>query len=370
MDEWTDRQDAVRTSGHGPDDGTAPADEVPGPAAARSGRRPARDRAELAFFTDEGVPARLLAAYWGDLPPGQQRHGLRTRPMTLGEDWRVMQYRLAHTVRGDHRARDRLEAEVGVGLAVRRAFGDAPYHQLFARLGGYHLDVREPFVFYEPARGRPLAVLAGRATVKEQERIRSELVLAVRLLEAVGVVHRGLTPHSVRWDGRHVRLPEPCLATRAGHPREALGEAPWASPEQRAGHGTADPRDDLWSVAQMMYHLVTGREGEPDGAPRDLARLPSLGVLAGAFAPRARERGHPVEVLRMLNRQDPLQGRPLPADPLEPGRRVFDEELARKRAELGLGGDRETEPETGGRGPGRGLRALFGTGRTGTGGRR
>ncbi|KUJ37441.1 MULTISPECIES: serine/threonine-protein kinase [Streptomyces] len=358
MNEWGERPEAVRTSGHAPQDG-----------AARNGGRPARDRVELAFFTDEGTPARLPAVCWDELPAGQQRHPLRARPMTLGEDWRVMQYRLAHTARGDHRARDRLEAEVGVGLAVRRAFGDAPYHQLFARFGGYHLDVREPFVFYEPARGRPLAALAGRATVKEQERIRSELVLAVRLLEAVDVVHRGLTPHTVRWDGRHVRLPEPCLATRAGHPREALGEAPWAAPEQRAGHGTADPRDDLWSVAQVMYHLVTGREGDPDGPPRDLARLPALGVLSGAFAPTARERDHPAEVLRMLNRQDPLQGRPLPADPLDPGRRAFDDELARKRAALGLDGDpvAETGP---GRTPGRGLRALFGAGRTGMGGRR
>lgn len=118
-----------------------------------------------------------------------------------------------------------------------------------------------------------------------------------------------------------------------------------------------------------MYHLVTGREGDPDGPPRDLARLPALGVLSGAFAPTARERDHPAEVLRMLNRQDPLQGRPLPADPLDPGRRAFDDELARKRAALGLDGDpvAETGP---GRTPGRGLRALFGAGRTGMGGRR
>ncbi|MFH8410811.1 hypothetical protein ACH4FX_39470 [Streptomyces sp. NPDC018019] len=369
MNEWADRQDPVRTPDAAPDGRAAPGAGAPGPAGPRSADRPPRERVELAFFTDEGTPARLSAACWGEVPAGPQRHPLRARPLTLGEDWRVMQYRLAHTARGDHRARDRLEAEVGVGLAVRRAFGDAPYHQLFARLGGYHLDVREPFVFYEPARGRPLAALAGRATVKEQERIRSELVLAVRLLEAVDVVHRGLTPHTVRWDGRHVRLPEPCLATRAGHPREALGEAPWAAPEQRAGRGTADPRDDLWSVAQVMYHLVTGREGDPDGPPRDLPRLPALGVLSTAFAPTAQERGHPVEVLRMLNRQDPLQSRPLPADPLEPGRRAFEEELARKRSRLGLDGDHAAEDGPG-RAPGRGLRALFGAGRTGTGGRR
>lgn len=364
MDEWADRRDTVRTPGRAPEDGGAREE------GARNGGRPARDRTELAFFTDEGTPARLPAVCRDDLPAGPQRHLLLARPVTLGEDWRVVQYRLAHTARGDHRARDRLEAEVGVGLAVRRAFGDAPYHRLFARLGGYHLDVREPFVFYEPARGRPLAALAGRATVREQERIRSELVLAVRLLEAIGVVHRGLTPHTVRWDGRHVRMPEPCLATRAGHPREALGEAPWAAPEQRAGRGTADPRDDLWSVAQVMYHLVTGREGDPDGPPRDLVRLPALGVLAGAYAATAGERGHPVEVLRMLNRQDPLQGRPLPADPLEPGRRAFDEELARKRTELGLDDDTTAEPGAARTPPARGLRTLFGAGRPGTGGRR
>ncbi|WP_144382071.1 hypothetical protein [Streptomyces sp. SAJ15] len=300
-----------------------------------------REPEELVFCTDEGTAVRMAAWPRGEEPaPG--REPLRGRRLTLGTGWDVVQYRLSASARTDHRARDRLEAEIAVGLAVRRAYGDAPYRRLFARLEGYHLDVAEPFVFYRhhgARRGTPLATLCGRLPVRAHQQIARELVLAVRLLAALGVVHRGLTPHAVLWDGHHVRLPEPYAATRTGRPREGLPQtAPWVCPEQRAGRGEAEPRDDVWSVAQVMYHLLTGASGDPDGPPRDLARLPALEVLADAFAPRAVDRPHPEDLLRSLGQRDPLRDRPLPPDPLDAGRQMFDAELARKRAELGIHG--------------------------------
>lgn len=101
-------------------------------------------------------------------------------------------------------------------------------------------------------------------------------MLAVRLLEATGLVHRAIGPDTVHWDGRHVRLAEPYAALRAGEPREAYGAAPWASPEQRRGTGAADPRDDLWSVAQLVYFLAAGR---PTGAR---ARPPTWRTSGGS----------------------------------------------------------------------------------------
>ncbi|WP_344324113.1 hypothetical protein [Streptomyces macrosporus] len=290
---------------------------------------------ELAFFTDDGAHQRLTVSHREEVP-APDREPLRAGRLVLGTGWKVVQYRLPREARDDHRARDRLEREVGAGLAVSRAYRGAPYARLFPRLAGYHLDTEEPFVFYRSSRGTPLAGLAGRVDVRDQRTIMGDLVLAVRLLEAVGIVHRGITPHGVLWDGERVRLPEPYTATRAGLPREPLGAAPWAGPEQREGRGEADPRDDLWSVAQVMYHLLTGRPGSASGPHRDLAGRPALAVLADAFAPRAADRPRPAEVLRMLNRPDPLEERPLPPDPLEADRRAFDDELARKRRALGL----------------------------------
>ncbi|MCP9943873.1 hypothetical protein LUX12_02170 [Streptomyces somaliensis] len=159
-------------------------------------------------------------------------------------------------------------------------------------------------------------------------------------------MYRAIGPDTVRWDGRHVRLAEPYAALRAGAPREAYGAAPWASPEQRRGTGAADPRDDLWSVAQLVYFLVAGRPGQGTGPPADLADFRGLAALdrSGAFAPLAAGRPAPAELMRLLNVPDPLAR--AADDPGPPGDGTgYDARIARKRADLGLDRPPPEEPE-------------------------
>ena len=105
---------------------------------------------------------------------------------------------------------------------------------------------------------------------------------------------------------------------------------PYAPPEQRAGAGPADHRDDLWSVGQMAYSLLTGNPSRYDGPPPDLAARPVLArPLGGVFAPRAQDRPDVETALAAVGlRQSAALSA---ADPLEPGRRAFAEQLAAKR---------------------------------------
>ncbi|MCP9986010.1 hypothetical protein LUX01_04095 [Streptomyces sudanensis] len=306
---------------------------------------------ELAFLTHEGDPVRFSARFGADRePPG--RPGRLARTVTLGADWTVLQYRVAP---GDARAHAALEREAAAAVALERRYGRERFGELFTRVVGHDLDAPEPFVLYRIADGEPLASHGGALGVGERQRVATQLVLAVRLLEATGLVHRAIGPDTVHWDGRHVRLAEPYAALRAGEPREAYGAAPWASPEQRRGTGAADPRDDLWSVAQLVYFLAAGRPDRGAGPPADLADFRGLAAFdrGGAFAPLAAGRPAPAELMRLLNVPDPLArsaggSSAPPADdsaPVTAGPTGYDDRIARKRADLGLDRPPPEDPE-------------------------
>ncbi|UUS33433.1 hypothetical protein NRO40_23225 [Streptomyces changanensis] len=301
---------------------------------------PAHTDEELSFLTHQGNLVRFAARFGPDEEvPG--RPGRVTRTVTLGLDWTVRQYRVAP---GDPHAHAALEREAAAAVALERRYGPERFGEVFTRVVGYSLDAPEPFVLYRIAGGEPLAAYGGALGVEEQQQVLAQLVLAVRLLEEAGLVHRAVGPDSVRWDGRHVRLAEPHAALRAGEPREAYGTAPWASPEQRHGTGTADPRDDLWSVAQVGYFLAAGRPDRGGGPPADLAGFRGLAALdhGGAFAPQAAGRPAPAELMRLLNVPDPLALTAGGPDPLVRGRAEYDAQIARKRSHLGL--DRPPRP--------------------------
>ncbi|KQX55400.1 hypothetical protein ASE09_28800 [Streptomyces sp. Root66D1] len=249
----------------------------------------------------------------------------------------VHQYRLASSAQGDPRAFGLLEREVSAAVALERRYGGARFGAVLTRVVGFDLTAAEPFVLYRPPGGRPLTDWAGRLSAEHQEAVVGQLAMAVRLLGDVDLVHRAITPDTVRWDGTRVRIREPYAALRAGEPRDPFGVAPWASPEQRAGRGAADPRDDLWSVAEIAYLLLSGRPDRGEGPPGDLADYRRLAALehSGLFSPRAAERPHPAELLRLLHVPDPLAGGLGPADPLDRWRAEYDHQVARKRALTG-----------------------------------
>ncbi|MGW8375255.1 hypothetical protein [Streptomyces sp. ODS28] len=323
-------------------------------------------RDELEFFTPRGEVIRLAAEF------GQDRHvpgrePVSARYVAMGEGWRVLQYRLPLPARKDHRARDALEREARAALAIERAYGSEVYADVFTRLVGHNLDASEPFLLYAaaPATGtEPLARHTGRLSVEQLRAVMGQLTLAVHLLSNIGFVHRALTPDTVLWDGKKVRVGEPHAAVHTGAPREAFGQAPWAAPEQRRGTGAADSRDDVWSVAQVTYHLLAGRPGDGAGPPSDLDGYRQLAAFrdSGAFAAGAEGRSHAIDVLRLLNRSDPLGGVSRPADPLDAGREEFDRLLAAKRRDLGHGPEGGQDGEDG--------RTEAGDGREGAGERR
>ncbi|MFJ2937216.1 hypothetical protein ACIO8G_31180 [Streptomyces sp. NPDC087219] len=290
---------------------------------------------ELEFLTPREALSRFVVRYGEDhRPPG--RPGFLARRADLGSGGvPVVQYRLASSAQGDPQAYGLLEREVAASVAIERRYGGDKFVGILTRIVGFDLTAAEPFVLYRPPSGRPLSDWAGRLGAEDQERITGQLAMAVRLLGDLGLVHRAITPENVRWDGARVRLCEPYASLRAGEAREPFGAAPWASPEQRAGRGTVDPRDDLWSVAELAYYLLSGRPDRGEGPPADLADYRRLAALqhSGLFSPIAAERPHPAELLRLLYVPDPLAAAGADAaDVLEPFRAQYDAQLARKHA--------------------------------------
>lgn len=234
----------------------------------------------------------------------------------------------------DPRLYSRLENEVRVGLLLHRRFGGPGYPAELARLVGYDVDGGEPFALFERFAGPFAADVAGRLLLDEQRLFQTSLLRAVRTLEQVAVVHRGITPYSVRWDGHRAQLTDFEVAAPAFRARRAEGTRPWASPQQRMGGGGTCARDDVWSAGMVIYHVAVGL-----ASPAALDRDPDLGLveprtrelLAGVFAQKAVHRPHPVDLLGRLSVQDPLPPPPeVPDRGFREGGHRFDELMRQK----------------------------------------
>jgi serine/threonine protein kinase len=287
------------------------------------------------------------------------------RPVRFEDGWQGFQVRLPAEAAADRTAYTLLEAEITAALALHRAYAGTRFGRLFPTPVGHDMNTPAPFILYAVPRGRPLSGPTERVSLGDQRVVERDLVLAVRLMEEVGLVHRGIVPGAVRWDAHGVQVWDLGSVVRAGRPRVPYGVPPFASPEQRAGVGAADPRDALWSVAQVMHQLVTGRPGSPDGPPPDLTAHRSIAdTLGPLFARRAQDRPVPDALLRSLVPEVAAEvaGVLLP-DPLEQFRREFDDTRRRKHATLApsppVHGPRL--PDAGRTGDGRGFDAGSGT---------
>ncbi|MEH0582136.1 hypothetical protein QBA54_48690 [Streptomyces sp. B21-108] len=290
---------------------------------------------ELSMISPQGALRRVEARFGPDLPR-MVRPPAVGRRVQFGDDWSGLQVRLPEAELANETAQSTIEAETAAVLTVHRAYSGTRYSGLFPVPIGYDINATEPFIVYAAPRGRSVAALAQGVSTSQQRVIERDLVLAVRLMEAVGLVHQGLVPAAVRWDDHGIQLWDFGSVTHLGRPRRPFGIPPYASPEQRHGEGLTDARDALWSVGQVMHQLVTGRPGHPDGPSSDLPAHPSLAqTLAPVFAPRAADRPQPGALLQLLM---PGAGSDFPAaaqpDPLDPYRRDFDAAMRRKRASL------------------------------------
>jgi hypothetical protein len=288
------------------------------------------DAGTLDFVTPAGRTVSYQAKFGPDTAvPGS---GFVTRSVVLGQGWTLDQRRLKGTAAGAA-ARDLLDTEIGAGVVLARRYGEAGYPDGLPRLAGFGIDGEEPFVLYEPVPGRAASEEAGRLGVGQLNHFGRSLFRALRLLSAAGLVHRGISPRSVLWDGSVARLADLSTVGFAGQARRRVGVAPWASAEQCLGQGIVDPRDDVWSAAKLVVYMSTGPDGHlgstliSRGAPLDpnLARL-----LEGALNDRAAGRPEALDLLRRSRGTDPLGEAGLEPDPLQEGRRAIDALLGRK----------------------------------------
>ncbi|MFB6889323.1 hypothetical protein ACFCX4_08420 [Kitasatospora sp. NPDC056327] len=311
--------------------GSGPPPRGPGDPGRRKG-------VDLPYLTPAGR-RRHATARFGPDPAGPARGVPRMRNTLLDGGVRCVQVRAAASDESGvtEAARDALDTEAAAALRLHRTFGDTEAARLFPVVIGYDLDVAEPFVLYRPPRGNPAERLHGLAGVQLRT-IERDLVDAAALLAGLGLVHQGVTPSTVRWDGRSVQLWGLDAVVHTGRPRTPRGPAPYASPELRAGTGHSDPRDALWSTAQVMYRLVTGRTGDPDREPADLTDHRSLAhTMRSSFAVRAVDRPTPAALLGLLSpERGPAGGGALDGDGLAPHRAAFDHAVSLKRA---AGGD-------------------------------
>ncbi|MFD0579412.1 TRAFAC clade GTPase domain-containing protein [Dactylosporangium darangshiense] len=176
--------------------------------------------------------------------------------------------------------------------------------------------------------GVPLSGQLTRLLNEDIDQVLVDVLTALARLAAVGVTHRAVGPDVIFWDGHHAHLAGLGLAALTGEPREPVGKAPWSSPEQRAGEGVIDPRDDVWSTAVLLGRMISG---VPDDHPRPAHLGHRYGALLGdMLEPLAARRPTAVEVLARLSVRAPI-GDPVEGDGgLAAARRRFDDLMAAK----------------------------------------
>ncbi|MFE0255389.1 hypothetical protein [Streptomyces sp. NPDC059010] len=255
------------------------------------------------------------------------------RKAVLDDDGQqCVQVRLSARDSANPAARALLDIEAGTTLQLNQALGDTDYAPLFPRIIGYELDAAEPFLLYDPPRGTAVTRIQVMGAA-DQGVFTRDLMLALCLLERRGLLPRGVSPATVRWDGARVQLWGLESVTGIGRPRRPWGAAPFCPPEQRDGEGLADPRDAVWSAAQLLYRLATGRLGPADRPPPDLGEHRMLDqMVRDAFAPRAADRPTPAQVLDLMAPGTARRVRlAVPPDETRPHHDAFEEALQLKR---------------------------------------
>jgi hypothetical protein len=220
------------------------------------------------------------------------RNGFRERRGVLvhGGGERVVQ-RIAYT---DQARRELGHAVRNADLLVRR-LGVTRYPPELSRVIGHRPDGRAPFLV-ATRRGRPLSELRDELPLPPGELWTAVdgIIAVLTQLNELRLVHRDLRPETLLWDGKSVQLADFGLALHDGEERgAAVGTDPWRSPEQAAGLGKADCRDDVYSAGAVIFHLATGEDATATPDMRGRVRLldSSLrNLLDGVFTDAARHR--------------------------------------------------------------------------------
>ena len=131
-----------------------------------------------------------------------------------------------------------------------------------------------PYIVMELLVGESLGawlVRSGRLTLRQTAKVISQIASVLEEAHAMGVVHRDIKPDNAYltdagYDAfvkvldfgiaKDTRLPAPSEVTSTG---AIVGTPEYMSPEQLLTTSGVDHRSDLWSLAVLAYHMLTGR---------------------------------------------------------------------------------------------------------------
>jgi TolB-like protein len=102
--------------------------------------------------------------------------------------------------------------------------------------------------------------------LEEALRIAAEVADALAYAHDRGVIHRDIKPENVLLEGGHAMVADFGIASAADGPGwerltetgMSLGTPLYMSPEQATGERTLDERSDVYSLAAMVYEMLTG----------------------------------------------------------------------------------------------------------------
>lgn len=272
------------------------------------------------------------------------------RPLTDGQGRRFLMQRSVSmdNVHGQPEAYESLENQIRAGVRLARRYGDDYPDSLF-RLVGYDVDTETPYLLCEPPRGEPVGRAAGQLLLSQRHDFEVGLFRCLLLVADSGMVHAGITPETVLWDGRRVFVDGFSEATVIGEQYFRRAQPPWSAPALRSQGGVADPGDDIWSAAMVVYHVATGKPlGQLTGAPELDATTALGGLLDGAFEPAPAARPPADRMLRRLRAEVQLPPGPAGPDPaFEAGCREFEREREAKSRSMAKPGARDKAPVSG-----------------------